>query len=54
MSEFKLWFLRVEFLVSILTYGNIDRVVIFSLADQRPTPATPYNLNHHIAELSLP
>jgi len=32
---------------------NIDRVNIFSLANQAESPATSYNLNHHIAELPV-
>jgi len=36
-----------------INFRNIDRVNIFSLANQAKSPATPYNLNHHIAELSV-
>ena len=37
----------------ITNYQSIDRANIFSLANQPPPLVTPYNLNHHIAELSL-
>jgi hypothetical protein len=43
-----------KFLAFGSAYGNIDSLNFFSLTAKAPIQLTPHNLNHHIAEPSLP
>ena len=51
--KLSLWTLRFKFSATISTYDNIDRVNVFSLADQPRFGTTPYNLNRYMAEPTL-